>query len=149
MDYEERVEAWVKNGLEKMPNHEKLRDEAELPGAHELNGGLLVPAWINDRLFSYQRTGVQWMWELHQQYVGGIVGDEMGLGKGLCTNDCCVTLNGNFCREDRPSGCLPWRRYGIEKTQECFGCCSCHNASALASGVGHLGTWFEANTDTQ
>lgn len=86
MDYEERVEAWVKNGLEKMPNHEKLRDEAELPGAHEFPGGLLVPAWINDRLFSYQRTGVQWMWELHQQYVGGIVGDEMGLGKGLCTN---------------------------------------------------------------
>lgn len=82
LDYEERVEEWIKSGLAKMPSHENLRDEeVALPGAQVFPGGLVVPAWINDRLFGYQRTGVQWMWELHQQYVGGIVGDEMGLGK--------------------------------------------------------------------
>ena len=31
----------------------------------------------------YQKTGVRWMWELHQQQAGGIVGDEMGLGKTI------------------------------------------------------------------
>jgi hypothetical protein len=85
VDYEDRVEDWIQHGLDKMPVLDKLRDNADsyvnnLPGAVEYAGGLLVPAWINDRLFEYQRTGVQWMWELHQQYVGGIVGDEMGLG---------------------------------------------------------------------
>lgn len=34
-------------------------------------------------LFDYQKTGVQWLWELHQQQVGGIIGDEMGLGKTI------------------------------------------------------------------
>ena len=47
------------------------------PGEEEYDGGLVVPAWINDRLFPYQRTGLQWMWELHRQQAGGIIGDEM------------------------------------------------------------------------
>ena len=32
---------------------------------------------------SFQKTGVSWLWELHQQQAGGIVGDEMGLGKTI------------------------------------------------------------------
>lgn len=46
-----------------------------------LRGGLRMLASVYDALFPYQRTGVRWMWELHQQRAGGIVGDEMGLGK--------------------------------------------------------------------
>ena len=80
-EYEDRVEDWIESGVEQMKDM-KERDAAEQPpGAAKLDGGLTVPAWINDRLFPYQRTGVEWMFELHQQQAGGIVGDEMGLGK--------------------------------------------------------------------
>ncbi|CEL02339.1 Putative Transcription-coupled repair protein CSB/RAD26 [Aspergillus calidoustus] len=53
--------------------------EADLP----LDNGYRVPGDIHPLLFDYQKTGVQWMWELHQQQVGGIIGDEMGLGKTI------------------------------------------------------------------
>ncbi|KAI2792244.1 DNA repair protein rhp26 [Penicillium oxalicum] len=49
----------------------------------DLHNGLHVPGDIGKFLFPYQRTGVQWLWELHQQSVGGIIGDEMGLGKTI------------------------------------------------------------------
>lgn len=49
----------------------------------ELDNGLRVPGDIARYLFPYQKTGVQWLWELHQQTVGGIIGDEMGLGKTI------------------------------------------------------------------
>ncbi|PGH16675.1 hypothetical protein AJ79_01547 [Helicocarpus griseus UAMH5409] len=48
-----------------------------------LDGGYRVPGDIYPYLFDYQKTGVQWLWELHQQKVGGIIGDEMGLGKTI------------------------------------------------------------------
>lgn len=51
--------------------------------AMELDNGLRVPGDISRYLFPYQKTGVQWLWELHQQSVGGIIGDEMGLGKTI------------------------------------------------------------------
>jgi len=81
--YEDRVDDWIDNGPENMPIM-KERDVNEIPpGEEEYDGGLIVPAWINDRLFPYQRTGLQWMWELHRQQAGGILGDEMGLGKTI------------------------------------------------------------------
>jgi len=49
----------------------------------ELDGGFRLPGDIYPYLFDYQKTGVQWLWELHQQQVGGIIGDEMGLGKTI------------------------------------------------------------------
>lgn len=57
---------------------ERDKDE-DPPGAVLLEGGFLIPAWINNRLFSYQRTALSWLWELHKQGAGGIIGDEMGL----------------------------------------------------------------------
>ncbi|BDD56279.1 hypothetical protein MPDQ_002057 [Monascus purpureus] len=45
--------------------------------------GYRIPGDIYPCLFDYQKTGVQWLWELHQQEVGGIIGDEMGLGKTI------------------------------------------------------------------
>ncbi|KAL4954304.1 SNF2 family N-terminal domain-containing protein [Aspergillus filifer] len=48
-----------------------------------LGNGYRLPGDIHPLLFDYQKTGVQWMWELHQQQVGGIIGDEMGLGKTI------------------------------------------------------------------
>ena len=46
-------------------------------------GGFKIPRCLWDKLFVYQRTGVQWLTELHVQRAGGIVGDEMGLGKTI------------------------------------------------------------------
>lgn len=48
-----------------------------------LNGGLRIPADIWNRLYPYQREGVSWLWGLHRHGVGGILGDEMGLGKSV------------------------------------------------------------------
>lgn len=48
-----------------------------------LDNDYRIPGDIHPLLFDYQKTGVQWMWELHQQQVGGIIGDEMGLGKTI------------------------------------------------------------------
>ena len=45
--------------------------------------GYRMPGDMYPYLFDYQKTGVQWLWELHQQQVGGIIGDEMGLGKTI------------------------------------------------------------------
>lgn len=47
------------------------------------DNGYSIPGDIHPYLFDYQKTGVQWLWELHQQQVGGIIGDEMGLGKTI------------------------------------------------------------------
>ncbi|KAL4759676.1 DNA-dependent ATPase RAD26 [Aspergillus foveolatus] len=52
------------------------------PDLH-LDNDYRIPGDIHPLLFDYQKTGVQWMWELHQQQVGGIIGDEMGLGKTI------------------------------------------------------------------
>jgi DNA excision repair protein ERCC-6 len=79
--YEDRVDAWIESGLSRMKNMEERDANDVLPGAEDYSGGLWVPAWVNDRLFEYQRTGLKWMFDLHQQEAGGIVGDEMGLGK--------------------------------------------------------------------
>eukprot|EP00980_Cylindrotheca_fusiformis_P017502 scaffold5490_cov125-Cylindrotheca_fusiformis.AAC.19 len=80
-DYEDRVDDWIETGIQNMKDMKERDVNEEPPGEEEYDGGLVVPAWINDRLFPYQRTAVQWMWELHQQQAGGIIGDEMGLGK--------------------------------------------------------------------
>jgi len=44
----------------------------------EFRGGLRMLSNVYEKLHPYQRTGVRWLWELHQQRAGGIVGDEMG-----------------------------------------------------------------------
>ncbi|XP_050670711.1 DNA excision repair protein ERCC-6-like [Leptidea sinapis] len=70
---------------------------------HELQNGLNIPVYIWKQLYKYQRTGVKWLWELHQIQSGGLLGDEMGLGKtvqiiaflaGLANTDCGGTWGG-------------------------------------------------------
>lgn len=41
----------------------------------EFEGGFKVPGRLWESLFGYQQTGIKWLWELHCQKVGGIVGD--------------------------------------------------------------------------
>lgn len=76
-----------------------------------------VPEQFEERLRSYQRVGVAWLWHLYRNRLGGILADEMGLGKTLqalalvtCirkTNTqlepalvvCPASLVENWCRE--------------------------------------------------
>jgi hypothetical protein len=91
--YEDRVDDWIQNGPASMKVMKELDTSVALPGAADLGHGLVVPAWINDRLFGYQREGLAWLWDLHLQQAGGMLGDEMGLvrrcQKYLCT---CLVL---------------------------------------------------------
>ena len=89
--YRERLELWSRTRSaarhREQPDLEDDPNQPEWCKPHpryhdlELPNGLKVPGDITHHLFPYQKTGVQWLWELHQQQVGGIVGDEMGLGK--------------------------------------------------------------------
>lgn len=67
-------------GLEQREGDEWQPESAE---EIEFDGGLRMPASVYDKLFEYQKTGVQWLWELHMQGTGAILGDEMGLGKTI------------------------------------------------------------------
>ncbi|CAG5051886.1 unnamed protein product [Parnassius apollo] len=58
-----------------------LNGNPDIEENHELQNGLYVPKYIWKQLYKYQRTGVKWLWELHQVQSGGLLGDEMGLGK--------------------------------------------------------------------
>jgi SNF2 family DNA or RNA helicase len=40
-----------------------------------------IPAILFNKLFDHQKTGVEWMVGLHNQYIGGLLGDDMGMGK--------------------------------------------------------------------
>jgi len=44
-------------------------------------GKIVVPSLSWGRLHEHQRQGISWMWGLHKDGVGGILGDQMGLGK--------------------------------------------------------------------
>lgn len=60
----------------------------------QLPGGFRISGQLYNRLYSYQKTGVAWMWSLHRRGpgVGGILGDDMGLGKTFQVGRCqdCV-----------------------------------------------------------
>ena len=73
--YMSRIASWQANRLEE----DKLLDG----NFEELDGGLKAPTSLWNKLYNYQKVGVQWMFELHQQKCGGILGDEMGLGKTI------------------------------------------------------------------
>jgi SNF2 family DNA or RNA helicase len=44
-----------------------------------------IPKSLYDKLFDFQRTGVCWMALLHAKRIGGILGDDMGMGKTYTT----------------------------------------------------------------
>jgi len=46
---------------------------------------LRVPASLFRQLFWHQKVGVQWMATLHENGIGGILGDDMGMGKTFMT----------------------------------------------------------------
>ncbi|KAJ3135695.1 DNA excision repair protein ERCC-6-like [Geranomyces variabilis] len=56
---------------------------ADCNGFHELNNSYRLPSELYNRLFPHQRQGVAWMWGLNQKRMGGILGDDMGMGKTI------------------------------------------------------------------
>ncbi|KAJ6024866.1 DNA repair protein rhp26 [Penicillium herquei] len=89
--YKKRLEIWTRTrSTLRRQEHPEAKDDPNQPEWEkrhpkypdlELPHDLKIPGDIAHHLFPYQKTGVQWLWELHQQSIGGIVGDEMGLGK--------------------------------------------------------------------
>lgn len=55
--------------------------EADQGGGARGAATFSVPAELYERMYPHQRTGVRWLWGLHQGDMGGILGDDMGLGK--------------------------------------------------------------------
>ncbi|EEB13301.1 DNA repair and recombination protein RAD26, putative [Pediculus humanus corporis] len=73
ISYLQRIEDW---------ESENKREEYETQ-LQTIDNGFKMPSIIWNKLFKYQRVGVQWLWELNIQQCGGILGDEMGLGKTI------------------------------------------------------------------
>lgn len=83
-DYEDRVDDWIIHGISNMKvMKERDIDDDEYHnytnGIVEFDDNFYIHAWIYQHLFSYQRDGIKWIYNLHQQNLGGIIGDEMGL----------------------------------------------------------------------
>ena len=82
IDYEDRVDDWVEHGIGRMREMAE-RDDPDgtlgAGGARDYGHGLLVPAWINDRLFGYQRDGLEFMWNWHKEEAGGILGGKCSI----------------------------------------------------------------------
>lgn len=83
--YQARIKAYNKKRAQlRLDNI--LPDGTEVKKWNEMtkiDGNLQIPKEMWDNLFEHQKTGVRWLWELHQLGTGGILGDEMGLGKTI------------------------------------------------------------------
>ncbi|RKP11520.1 hypothetical protein BJ684DRAFT_21903, partial [Piptocephalis cylindrospora] len=79
--FKHRLEKWLQDRYKDIPRPPSLsapyalshpeKDDARIDERYRLPGDL------HERLFDYQRVCVQWLWELHLQRAGGILGDEM------------------------------------------------------------------------
>ncbi|KAF3309131.1 hypothetical protein TWF173_011433 [Orbilia oligospora] len=93
--YQKRLKSWcAKRAAARAENDEEDDDKKTpewfkpSPSApdHIVDDGFKLPGDIAQSLFDYQKTAVNWLWNLHaKQHTGGILGDEMGLGKTIQT----------------------------------------------------------------
>ncbi|VDQ15204.1 unnamed protein product [Trichobilharzia regenti] len=56
--------------------------------------GFNVPKLLYDKLYDYQKSGIKWLWGLHQKNSGGILADDMGLGKTVQVIYLFICVNG-------------------------------------------------------
>ena len=71
--------AWCqKEGSNDFCLSQKKRPDVDWPDLH-------LPGPLYKQLYSFQRVGVQWMATLHAGGIGGILGDDMGMGKTYVT----------------------------------------------------------------
>lgn len=87
----ERDVSYIDDGSQKLFQErlqrykEEHQDDEEVDDV-EFTETFRLPGYVYDNLFDYQCTGVKWLYELHLQQTGGIVGDEMGLGPAFLTS---------------------------------------------------------------
>lgn len=83
--YESRIKSYTRDRAKlRLENISEDGNELmKLDELIEVEGKLKIPKELWDNLFEHQKTGVRWLWELHQLGTGGILGDEMGLGKTI------------------------------------------------------------------
>lgn len=70
------------------------------PNALMWAGDIRVPSFIHAQLLPYQVEGLQWLWGLHRERVGGILGDEMVsfcMHAFFCAVTCRVLLTCSRC----------------------------------------------------
>lgn len=83
--FEARVKEWKINFFSKIDetvdNSNVFKYIKEKKDFYEIDERFNLPKFIWKKLYKYQKTGVKWLWELHQMDTGGLLGDEMGLGK--------------------------------------------------------------------
>lgn len=83
--YSKRIKSYTRMRA-KMRLDNILEDGTEVKTLDEMvniDGNLQILKDVWDNLYEHQKTGVRWLWELHQLGTGGILGDEMGLGKTI------------------------------------------------------------------
>ncbi|KAK6360550.1 hypothetical protein TWF730_006690 [Orbilia blumenaviensis] len=93
--YQERLKSWCAKRAAARVAKDEEGDDEEVPEwfkpspsapDHIVDEGFKLPGDIAHSLFDYQKTAVNWLWNLHaKQHTGGILGDEMGLGKTIQT----------------------------------------------------------------
>lgn len=80
--YQARIQSWADERRKRMAVGESLLSADLLPyenfpGDSSFSKEFIVPGDLWTFLFKYQKIGVRWLWALHSQRVGGILGDEM------------------------------------------------------------------------
>lgn len=76
---QDMTSAWAR----KLGSTDFILSSEKLPGSSWPN--FCLPSPLYQQLFSFQRQGVQWMSSLHCAGIGGILGDDMGMGKTYVT----------------------------------------------------------------
>uniref|UniRef100_A0A914LR06 DNA repair and recombination protein RAD54-like n=2 Tax=Meloidogyne TaxID=189290 RepID=A0A914LR06_MELIC len=93
---------------ERIRHYNAETNSEDLHDYHELKDGFHISKSVWDLCYKYQKTGIRWLYELHNQCVGGILADEMGLGK---TMQICVFLR-SLAESQRPSSIFGWKGLG-------------------------------------
>lgn len=74
---------------------DRLQSEYFLESTHEKKmPNFRIPLELYEKMFDHQRSGVSWIAGLHSQKIGGVLGDDMGMGKTYMT----LTLLGGLMR---------------------------------------------------
>eukprot|EP00588_Corethron_pennatum_P023615 CAMPEP_0194311314 /NCGR_PEP_ID=MMETSP0171-20130528/8280_1 /TAXON_ID=218684 /ORGANISM="Corethron pennatum, Strain L29A3" /LENGTH=1645 /DNA_ID=CAMNT_0039065349 /DNA_START=32 /DNA_END=4969 /DNA_ORIENTATION=- len=63
--------------------HDEERDEFILDDENDENPSIRIPRIVFLKLFQHQREGIAWMAQRFKSGIGGILGDDMGMGKTL------------------------------------------------------------------
>ena len=66
---------------------------------------------IAERLYPHQREGITWLWSLYREQCGGILGDDMGMGK---TMQCSAFLAGML-----QSKLIKWNASSLSYIKQC------------------------------